>query len=194
MINRKNEGRIQRNLTDIISVFRGTDPENIPIFVARDLHKLPPISFDHLDATRVLKDLLILKREVEDIKDNYVTRDMLENKYKVDGLHRGRAQNVNASKFRAAETKVPLFIYNVHKDTTESDILEYILENTQVKVNLIKINMKRDKGYNSFKLWVPRDKVHLFLNAQLWPEDICFRRFEYFKGNAVTGDSANINK
>ncbi|CAH0731037.1 unnamed protein product, partial [Brenthis ino] len=47
----------------------------VPVFVARELHKLPPVTFDHLDATRLLKDLLILQREINHIKENYVTKD-----------------------------------------------------------------------------------------------------------------------
>lgn len=55
MITRKNKGKCMRDLEDIILHFKETDPEVIPIFVARELHKLPPISFDHIDVTSLLK-------------------------------------------------------------------------------------------------------------------------------------------
>lgn len=48
---RKRQGKTQRNLDDIVTLLKETDPENIPIFVARDLEKLPPITFDHIDVT-----------------------------------------------------------------------------------------------------------------------------------------------
>ncbi|KAJ2937441.1 hypothetical protein O0L34_g19349 [Tuta absoluta] len=71
-INRKKDGKSQRELEDIISLIKEVSPEDLPIFVARDLHKLPPVTFDHLDATRLLRDLIMLKNEIETIKDTYV--------------------------------------------------------------------------------------------------------------------------
>lgn len=44
-VNRRNDGKKQRDLEDIITAFKVLDPEDIPIFVARDLHKLPPVTF-----------------------------------------------------------------------------------------------------------------------------------------------------
>ncbi|CAB3235347.1 unnamed protein product [Arctia plantaginis] len=59
---RKREGRTLRDLEDIISLFKETDPEKIPIFVARKLEKLPPVSFDHIDVTVLLKKIVYLKK------------------------------------------------------------------------------------------------------------------------------------
>lgn len=77
MVKRRNDGKMQRDLEDIITVFKETDPEKFPIFVARDLYKLPPINFDHIDVTGLLKELLVLREEINSIKETYVTRDML---------------------------------------------------------------------------------------------------------------------
>lgn len=77
-ISRKREGKSQRDLADIITLFKETDPELVPIFVARELHKLPPISFDHLDASKLLKDILLLQNELKIIKDSYVTHKQLD--------------------------------------------------------------------------------------------------------------------
>ncbi|CAG4931069.1 unnamed protein product [Parnassius apollo] len=74
----KQYGKSQRELEDIISLFKETDPDSAPIFVARDLQKLPPITFDHVDVTRLLKDIVLLQQEVKIIKDNYVTKTHLE--------------------------------------------------------------------------------------------------------------------
>ncbi|KAJ8711417.1 hypothetical protein PYW07_008659 [Mythimna separata] len=50
----------------------------MPVFVARDLEKLPPITFDHLDVSKLLKDLTLVRAEIKDIKESCVTLDQLE--------------------------------------------------------------------------------------------------------------------
>lgn len=74
---RRKEGkkRVSRDLDDIISHMKSCDMELYPIFVARDLHKLPPVTFDHVDATRLLKDILKLKNQVEVIEEKCITVD-----------------------------------------------------------------------------------------------------------------------
>lgn len=75
---RKGKGKEQRALLDIISFFKVTDPDELPVFVARDLHKLPPITFDHLDVSKLLKDLTLIQTEVNIIKTSYVTAEQLD--------------------------------------------------------------------------------------------------------------------
>lgn len=53
---RMRKGKTIRDIDDIICLLKETDPELVPIFVARELNKLPSVLFDHLDATRILKD------------------------------------------------------------------------------------------------------------------------------------------
>ncbi|XP_060802244.1 uncharacterized protein LOC132902175 [Amyelois transitella] len=74
---RKRNGKTLRNIDDIICLLKETDPEEIPIFVARELQKLPPVLFDHVDVTRILKDLLKIQQDVNLIKSNYVTSEQL---------------------------------------------------------------------------------------------------------------------
>lgn len=76
-IKRKNKGKEKRDLVDIVNVFKSMEPDLFPIFVARDLERLPPILFDHLDCTKLLKDLLQLQNELKDIKSTYVTQNQL---------------------------------------------------------------------------------------------------------------------
>lgn len=59
-IRRKGIGRSLRDLYDVISFFKQVEPEIVPIFVAKELQKLPPMTFDHVDATRLLRDILLL--------------------------------------------------------------------------------------------------------------------------------------
>lgn len=74
---RKNKGKEERDLYDILNLFKTTEEDVIPLFVARQLEKLPPILFDHLDCTKLLKDLLKLQNDLEMIKTNYVTQEQL---------------------------------------------------------------------------------------------------------------------
>lgn len=77
-ITRKQAGKETRDLIDIISLFRGSNSDMRPTFVARDLEKLPPITFDHVDVTKLLKDLVLMQSEIKEIKSNCVTKDQLE--------------------------------------------------------------------------------------------------------------------
>ena len=46
---------------DIIELLLALDPVNIPIFVARDLANLPPLSYNNFDISKILKDVEELK-------------------------------------------------------------------------------------------------------------------------------------
>ncbi|XP_063536187.1 uncharacterized protein LOC134745969 [Cydia strobilella] len=78
-INRRREGHQRRDIDDIIDLARETDPDKFPVFVAKDLHKLPPIDFDSVDLTSLLKDMVVLKNELQTIKARYVTQEQFEN-------------------------------------------------------------------------------------------------------------------
>ncbi|CAK1540711.1 unnamed protein product [Leptosia nina] len=67
--------KAERDLRDIVAFLKVCEPESIPIFVAKDLQKLPPITFDHIDVTRVLKDLIVIQNEVKKISSTYLTKD-----------------------------------------------------------------------------------------------------------------------
>lgn len=49
----------------------------------KDLHKVPSVSFDRIDCTRLLKDLAKLRNEVSLLQENVVTKDMLD-EFKID--------------------------------------------------------------------------------------------------------------
>lgn len=329
-IARKGTGKTQRHLYDVITLFKETDPEHVPIFVAKELHKLPPINFDHLDSTRLLKDILIIQKEIKLLKNSCVSNDqLLEIKNELNNLKtasivnnfdlnvnskrggsnriesfcydsgpvalspyikernarssrssnedqniipdiepefrdiltqtvaavsprniqtemqdtasescaqasmnhtagnkvnsvwsksntneqneggerkdkddvtpsewtliqrkrlrnnkqgsEGKAVTQSNDKFKAADIRIPLFINNVDKNTKEIDILNYITLKTSIsKVTIKQINMKKQKRYNAYKIFVPHTKLSMFLNDDLWPEGIRFRRFIYF--------------
>ncbi|KAJ8710134.1 hypothetical protein PYW07_009500 [Mythimna separata] len=67
MQSRRRDGG-QRSVQDIITMMKSTDPDDVPAFVAKDLHKLPPVTFDHVDVTRLLKDITSLKTSLAEVK------------------------------------------------------------------------------------------------------------------------------
>jgi hypothetical protein len=316
---RKRQGKTLRNIDDIICILKETDPEDIPTFVARDLHRLPPVLFDHVDVTRLLKDLLTMRCEMQRIYDEYATVNQvkqlqleiesLKNSSSVGAynqhvtvrrgiigprpsnfeyesgplglspqlnmsLREGSAINSSrcaptadestdrpavltppsppavshstvtrptttapaihtaapidstavcetieksysdilqegewktqyrkrdnrkiqnrfigkmgkatvdaGSKFRAADSKVPLYIYNVSKDTSMCDIITYVKSKTDIDVRLEKMNMKLMKDYDAYKVFVPKHKQDMFLNDDFWPDGIAYRPFVDF--------------
>ncbi|KAG7312943.1 hypothetical protein JYU34_000005 [Plutella xylostella] len=338
MLSRKGDGKKSRNLEDIICLMKRTLPEMLPIFVARDLNKLPPVTFDHIDVTALLKDILVIKKEINTIKTSYATSEELiavksdislmktaslintDNEYlnninskrggfmresffgdsgpiglsaelnpkesiesikRVDNTDIGKnvnsAPEVNARastayasvtkqpgkrveapqstavttsppatkqvasrrapssdriaapsmravhntdrqdqlkeddwilvhrkkkerfqgkkgmasidagcKFKSADVKMPIYIYNVSKDTTEGDIKDYILAKTNILVNPEKITAQEEKEYNSFKIYISRNKWSLFDDSTLWPEGILFRKYFLFNKHRTT--------
>ncbi|XP_045503894.1 uncharacterized protein LOC123700667 [Colias croceus] len=336
MTQRKNKGKTARDVEDIVNLLKSVDPDIVPIFVARELRKLPPITFDHIDATRLLKDILILKQDIEYIKSNFAMKESVEklqknignlNKitdlscynniqpsgslsaqghtdipvsltpaksaccYQPDGscaarravvcnepvsadsetcitsqanqdislLHaqncisdrqphhvtvtpnntakfmdlstkrlglsprmskpkqktfadvmisndytkqregewikvsyknkpknrffasKGKGDSNIGGSFKAADIKIPFYIYNVDKAAEVDDIEKYIFDKTMVRVELSKITMKNNKQYQAFKFDIPRSKLSLFMDENIWPMGVAFRRYVYFK-------------
>lgn len=60
MPSRRRDGG-EKSLQDIITLLKETDPDHVPVFVAKRLDRLPPVTFDHVDVTRLLKDITSLK-------------------------------------------------------------------------------------------------------------------------------------
>ncbi|XP_022816300.1 uncharacterized protein LOC111349429 [Spodoptera litura] len=77
-ITRKKDGKKQREIEDIINLLQVTHPNDRPVFVAKDLQKLPPVLFDHVDVTKLLKDLTKMRSEMEEIKSQYVSTSQLD--------------------------------------------------------------------------------------------------------------------
>lgn len=90
---RKGDGKKKRVLQDILRVLKETDPGQLPVYVAKDLHRLPPVTFDHIDATTLLKDILLLKQDVNKIKSDYAkSTDIVNLQEKIDIIHTTAAQ------------------------------------------------------------------------------------------------------
>ncbi|XP_059054715.1 uncharacterized protein LOC131848795 [Achroia grisella] len=336
-IKRRKEGKSLRDLVDIIALIKETDPEIVPIFVARELHKLPPVTFDHLDATKLLRDIIKLQDDVATVKEKYISREELismklistsdgcnlnrsrekcpkdntvehiqmgatsatienqvssednsvvslmrtsasdkqtecdkaircrrveattvvptitvacetaspmrpvaesdkdiivrrtgvsnedaparaaarssltPNRKQLSDLLRdgsewkkevhseewtkvqrkryrnrfiglkGKAELLPNCSFKAADIDIPFYIYNVNKETRVEDIAVYIKNKTSVSVSLLKIDMKINKEYAAYKFMIPKSKLNVFMNENLWPDGIAFRRFVTYK-------------
>ncbi|KAF9820493.1 hypothetical protein SFRURICE_009912 [Spodoptera frugiperda] len=50
-------------------------PDDVPAFVAKDLHKLPPVTFDHVDVTRLLKDIISLKTSLAEVQSKLMSSE-----------------------------------------------------------------------------------------------------------------------
>ncbi|CAK1601379.1 unnamed protein product [Parnassius mnemosyne] len=94
---RKRQGKTLRNIEDIICLLKETDPEQVPIFVARRLEKLPPVTFDHVDVTVLLKKIVLLEKTIHGIQHQYVTKNQLHeeiNEYFRLNSFANREQNI----------------------------------------------------------------------------------------------------
>lgn len=67
-VTRKGDGKVSKNLQDVIKILKESAECKMPIFVAKDLHKIPPITFDDLDVTRILKELATMRSEMNTLK------------------------------------------------------------------------------------------------------------------------------
>ncbi|XP_072931715.1 uncharacterized protein [Epargyreus clarus] len=67
MPSRRKDEKGEKRLQDIINLLKVTDPDDLPAFVAKNIHKLPPVTFDHVDVTRLLKDITALKTSLAEV-------------------------------------------------------------------------------------------------------------------------------
>lgn len=343
-------------LEEIIAILKEIEPDSSPIFVARRLEKLPPVSFDHVDVTRLLKDIVLLKSQTEYLKQNCVTSEQFTelrdevNNLKSESVHKyegninikrggysldsgpvglclspavpecersyreqqllstveaessrracspshsrnqsGSASTSNTSpvqpvpaqqivktndnkrlkfyrtihkettdmptvdllscnksskvpvhkismaevvkmpgewkkeprteewinvqrrklrnrfigktgkattelegKFKAADIKMPLFVSNVHKDVSEEDIIKYIRDKTGEIITIEKVVIKENRDYNAYKAYVSKNRLSLFLDENIWPDGISFRRFVHFRKHPKQDKASQI--
>ncbi|PZC78252.1 hypothetical protein B5X24_HaOG202324 [Helicoverpa armigera] len=68
MPTRRRDEKGERSLQDAIRLLKETDPDDVPTFVAKDLRKLPPVTFDHVDVTRLLKDITSMRSSLVELQ------------------------------------------------------------------------------------------------------------------------------
>lgn len=106
---------------------------------------------------------------------------------------KGNAEVVPDCKFKAAETKIPFYIYNIDKSSTVADITNYIKTKTGVEVQLQKVNMKLDKQYVAYNFLIPKKKLATFLDENLWSSGVLFRKFLRFNRNSLEQQARSRN-
>lgn len=112
-VTRKGENKSQRDIEDIISLFKETDPDITPIFVARDLNKLPPISFDYVDASKLLRDINILRRDLKLVQDTYVSKgEHFQLKTELDNLKSASIVNNFNDNFNVNQRRRGAYLLN----------------------------------------------------------------------------------
>lgn len=74
-----------------------------------------------------------------------------------------------------------MFITKISKDADESEITDYILQKTKETVLLEKIKIRNEQLYSAYKFFVDESKMSIFLNSNIWPKDIIFRKFVHYK-------------
>lgn len=122
MPSRRRDGT-EKSLQDIIDMLKRTDPDDVPDFVAKELSKLPPVTFDHVDVTRLLKDITSLKAEMTKMQSRVEASDNIiaELRAEITSLRnvgsvirspeaskvntRRGAQNASISSFESANTR-----------------------------------------------------------------------------------------
>lgn len=72
---RRGANQMSNNLADILLMLHDIDPSTLPIFVARDLKKLPPITLDVVDVSSILRQLNTLKHDVVSLNNRAGTAD-----------------------------------------------------------------------------------------------------------------------
>lgn len=93
-VSRKGEKKNASNLADIIKLLKETEAEKVPNYVAKDLNRLPPVTFDHLDVSSLLKALATMKGEFMLLRNDF------ENETKrlgeeISQLKRNRSTTIN---------------------------------------------------------------------------------------------------
>ncbi|KAL4704953.1 hypothetical protein ACJJTC_013410 [Scirpophaga incertulas] len=151
---------------------------------------------------RNINILRLLRRQSGEIKNCFVTNlhnkqdknqewilvGMKKQKNRFTG-HRGKAVADISCKFKAADVKVPMYIYNISKETSATDIVSYIEKKAIFTASLEKIDIHADKGYDAYKVYVSRNKLELLMKEDFWPNGIARKFYEFSKKKTDSAQS-----
>ena len=56
---------VHSDLNDILQIVLELETENTPIFLARNLSNLPPLSYNHFDLGKIINDIEALKNDMQ---------------------------------------------------------------------------------------------------------------------------------
>ncbi|CAH0402326.1 unnamed protein product [Chilo suppressalis] len=181
---------------------KGLDPDDVPTFVAKELHKLPPVTFDHVDVTRSLKDINFLKANLADVVNkspeasNVNTRRGAHNasvgSLESKGFHHGEEEEEEAHSsqsvrcapiglnklLRPAIPVTLLYVSRLYYTTKAEGIAEYLRTKTNFSLRAARLESRHDVNLYSFVVRVPTEHLATFLKKELWPKGVVFRRFK----------------
>ena len=69
-MSRKGANKAKMNMSDIVKVFLEMEIDNAPIFEARNLAELPPLTVDSLDSLKLITELETVKQEMQFLANN----------------------------------------------------------------------------------------------------------------------------
>lgn len=67
-VTRKGDEKVSKTLQDVIKIVKESNINKMPIFDAKDLHRIPPVTSDDLDVTRILKELATVRSKMNTLK------------------------------------------------------------------------------------------------------------------------------
>jgi hypothetical protein len=76
----------------------------------------------------------------------------------------------------APEPSRDIFVYRVSKETTESDIEEYMSEN-EITVRGVSTVSHDTAKFSSYKVEIKKSDLDRALKAEFWPIGVCVRRY-----------------
>lgn len=59
-------------------------------------------------------------------------------------------------------------------------IIKHIKLKTGETVKLEKMSLRKRANYDAYKFFIPENKVGIFLDENIWPQNIIFRRFVHY--------------
>ncbi|CAG4954359.1 unnamed protein product [Colias eurytheme] len=160
---RKGDSRSVKNVQDIIKTLKETEPDHLPIFVARDLHKIPPVTFDHLDVTKILKELTSLKTEVTQMKMNLITKseitemqnDMVSIKMKLCEQHKPTQQSDvvedQHSDYGGRQEKIQKKVPSSHSTNIQTTATDVLCTKESVESRIVDTKVKASTHTSSYR-------------------------------------------
>ena len=76
----------------------------------------------------------------------------------------------------APEPSREIFVYRVHKETSEEDMRDF-MDSNGFDVRAIECTSKPDSLFKSFHVTIPLSQVEKAFDPQLWPEGVWMRKY-----------------
>ena len=126
---------------------------------------------------------------VEDVETSTPLQDnpgvMNRNQSRAQSRQRFHTGTLNTSEVTGRKMRSPpadIFIYGVHKETTEQDIVDDLKESDiLIDIKDVVKKSKPEAGLNSFKISVKAQDLQKALDPAIWPMRVKVREYIYFK-------------